>query len=323
MTSDDTASLRKRYKALRKAVLARTPFVRRSRHLRIMGRMEKYLRRLWREEHEKNGAISSLFFAPMSPAAAVECSLNAPVKGHAVDELALFVTHAADPAIKAHVVHHIDVLLNEGIAVLLVVNTDMEPSALDIPVGLTARLHGCLIRANTGYDFAAWAHAHTLVQADSIRRRLYLINDSIIGPLDHPAYRILLQRIRTSKADLVGLTANPDPHEHLQSFYLVFQERLLHSPIFDAFMRSIVNMPTKQLVIDCYEVWLDPYLERCGFRSEAIFPSISTEQHPDRNDTIHRWMELVDAGFPFIKSQVLNDPVQAAAARRLFPSHCR
>jgi hypothetical protein len=321
MKDENTVSFRKRYKNFRKTVLSFMPFVRRSRHERIIGRTERYLHRRYQEEHAKNEALSALFFSPAPLAPTAKCRLRVEMNDGVVDELALFVTHATSKTLKPHVIDHVNALIDEGIAVVLIANSDANLHAPDIGPDLAARLHGCLIRENIGYDFAAWAHAYALIEPDCIRQRLYMINDSIIGPLDRGAYRILLQRIRSSQAHIVGLTSNPDPHDHLQSFYLTVQGQLLHSEVFEAFMRSIVNMPSKQLVIDCYEIWLSPFMKRKGFRSAAIFPNLTTEQQSDRNDTVHRWAQLIEVGFPFIKSMVLKDPVQAEAARRFLPPH--
>jgi hypothetical protein len=314
--ASDKVSLRRRYKAFRKRLLEYTPFIKRSRHERIVARINKHLDYV----RATNEGMGSLFFTPPPLAATAPCEVRVPVQRVATDELCLFVTHAASPDLKPHVVDHIDALVEGGVAVLLIANTDLDPAALRIPPELAARLYGCAIRKNVGFDFAAWAHGYCLIDPSCVRKRLYLINDSIIGPLDRQAYALLLQRIRASPADAVGMTANPDPHDHLQSYYLVFNERLLHSATCHAFMHGVVNMPMKQNVIDCYEIWLSRFLEQQGFRIAAIFPKLSTQPPPNRNDTLCSWSQLLDLGFPFVKSMVLKDPLEGEAARARVPA---
>jgi lipopolysaccharide biosynthesis protein len=307
--------LRARYKALRKKILSFTPFIRRSRHERALHRIDKYLQ-LERKAHE---ALGYLFFSSPSLASTAKCDIRGPLLDSAVDELCLFVTHASAPQLKAHVVDHVEALLDSNVAVILVANTDLDPGMLRIPQSLAARLSGCVIRANTGYDFAAWSHVYSLIDPALVRQRLYLVNDSIVGPLDRAAYANLIAGVRRSRADLVGLTCNPDPHEHLQSFYLVFNRQLLRSSVFDSFMRTVVNMPRKESVVTCYELWLTPYLVRSGFSAEALFPNISVYGPPTRNDTLSHWKELVEAGFPFIKSAVLIESSEGDEARKMLP----
>jgi hypothetical protein len=290
------------------------PFIRRSRHERIVARVDRYLRL----ERKSNETFGFLFFAPPARADSAQHTVRVPFRSPMTDELCIFVTHAAGPELKTHVVDHVMALCDVGVEVLLVVNTDLESGVIDIPEPMQSRLYGCMIRQNVGFDFAAWAHAYSMIDATAVRR-LYLINDSIVGPLDDEAYRLLLRRIRESSADFLGLTCNPDSHEHLQSFYLVFNERLLRSQIFDRFMRNVVNMPTKQTVVDTYEIWLTPFLARQGFKGEAMFPNLSREPAPRRDETLYNWRQLMTAGFPFVKAKVLTESPDADEARRLLP----
>jgi hypothetical protein len=314
------SSLRTRYKALRKKVLAYTPFVRRRRHDRIVAKLWQLVKEETDRGLRQKEALGFLFLARPPLASTARIVTRIPPVSATTEELCLFVTHAAGADLKPHVADHVEALLDAGIQVVLITNTDLDPSSLRIPPALAARLWGCLIRENVGYDFGAWAHAYGLIDAKSIRRRLYLVNDSIIGPLDLVAYRKLLQRIRESTADLIGLTCNPDPREHLQSYYLVINEHLLRAPVFDEFMGTVVNMPTKQNVIDCYEICLTAFLERKGFVAAAMFPNLCYEKHLHRNDTVWKWRELMQCGFPFVKSGVLAQSAMADEARRLLPA---
>jgi lipopolysaccharide biosynthesis protein len=316
----DSTSLRVRYRTFRKKLVSFTPFVKRHRHEKILARLTDRLNRELERERGAKEQLAYLFLDRPPLAAAARILLRAPLTTAATDELCLFVTHAPHADIKPHVVDHVESLLDAGIPVVLIINTDLDLAAVRIPLALAARLHGCIVRENVGYDFGAWAHAYGLIGARAVRLRLYLINDSIIGPLDREAYRTLLARIRASRADFVGLTTNPEPRDHLQSYFLVFNEPLLHAAVFDEAMRSIVNLPSKELVIDCYEVRLTSWLERAGFHREAMFPHLRTDPQLSRNDTIWSWRQLLDTGFPFVKSGVLGYAELSDEARRVIPA---
>ena len=307
---------RARYKALRKKLLSRMPFVRRSRHERALASVNKFVQ-IERRAHE---AMGYLFFSWPQFASTAHFEVRIPLLNTSTDELCLFATHASGTELKPHVVDHLEALLEANVAVILIANTDLDPAVLSIPAHLVERLHGCIIRQNVGYDFGAWAHAYSLIDPTLVKRRLYLINDSIVGPLDRAAYTRLLQRIRQSQADLVGLTSHPDPHDHLQSYYLVVNERLLHSELFGSFMLRVVNMPQKECVIDCYELWLTPFLQRHGFEVRAMFPNLASDSPLMRNDTLWHWRALIELGFPFVKSAVLTASNTAEEARRLLPA---
>jgi SAM-dependent methyltransferase len=122
------------------------------------------------------------------------------------------------------------------------------------------------VRENLGFDFAAWAHGLTLCAAPGLTR-LYLVNDSIVGPLDCGAFAALVERVRKSSADVVGLTENTRPLPHLQRF---FSSSSAHARW---------PLPTKEQVIDVYETRLTERLRRAGLATEALFPSIQADEH--------------------------------------------
>ena len=63
-------------------------------------------------------------------------------------ELALFVTYSADGWLKSHVLHYVESLRREGIAVALIVNTDMAWTFRN--ADLLSRVDGLFVRQNKG-----------------------------------------------------------------------------------------------------------------------------------------------------------------------------
>lgn len=242
-----------------------------------------------------------------------------PVRHAAADELCLFVSFASDPKLKPHVIDHVLALREKNIAVTLVINTELPADLFEIPNELMESLNGCFIRENLGFDFGAWAHGFSLLRPEIYGKRLYLVNDSIVGPLNRAAFNNTIAGVRSSTADLIGLTENYKPCLHLQSFFLVFNERLLRSKELATFMGGVLNLPNKEAVIECYETQLTPFLRRAGYRCEVLFPNtaaaIGFGNEPTRN-----WKSLIERGFPFIKASVLRRQHGDADLARLVPS---
>jgi hypothetical protein len=292
------------FRRLRKAVKARLPYVRR-REYRILS-----------ERHE---ALIAAFTTGARAATEAKVAMLKAADPSLAGEICLFATFAPAPGLKPHVPAHVESLAGAGFAVVLVVNTDLDPGGLRLDPALLDRLAGCIVRENVGFDFAAWGHAYSLGQGFPRCTRLLLANDSVIGPLSGPAFDALIGRLRASSADMVGLTENRMPHRHLQSYFLAFGPRALAS---DAFRRALLGMrslPTKELVIDAYETSLTMQLEHIGLRAEALFPPLYDEPRSG-DDTTARWRELVDAGFPFVKASLLRDPRHAEAVRAVVPA---
>jgi lipopolysaccharide biosynthesis protein len=206
--------------------------------------------------------------------------------------------------------------------VVLIINTDHHASEFKLKPDFSSRLTGLLVRQNVGFDFAAWGHAFCLLPRGMIRRRLYFVNDSIVGPLDQAAYRTILERIRRSGADMIGLTQNTMPKPHLQSFFLVFNERLFRSQLFTNLMTNMINFPLKNAAIYRYEIQLTSYFQEHGFQCEALFPNMA-QDNLLTNDTFYRWAQLIENGFPFIKGEVLRRASESADVNRLVPGKYR
>jgi hypothetical protein len=266
-------------------------------------------------------AVSDHLLALPSLAATAPITAKIPVQAAGATEVCLFVSFAPEPKLKPHVIDHIRALSTHGIAVVLVVNTAHSSDQFSLEPDFAACLAGCLIRANSGFDFAAWAHAYSLLGAGPGRKRLYLVNDSIVGPVQPESFTNLLTRIRSATADLLGLTENSMPQPHLQSYFLVVNERLLNSDAFARLMSGIVNIPTKEGVIAQYETQITRFLRAQGFRCEALFPQLTRDPRNKllSNDTINDWARLVELGFPFVKAEVLRTLQKTPEAVRLIP----
>jgi lipopolysaccharide biosynthesis protein len=139
------------------------------------------------------------------------------------------------------------------------------------PASETALKKNCervIVRENIGLDFAMWQRG--LAEYDwSQFDELLLTNSSIIGPLQPLAP--LWARPEIAECDFWGLTDNNELQQHLQSYFLVFRQRVLHSARFRDFWRAVLPYKNKSLVIFSYELGLSNWLEEGGFVSRALF----------------------------------------------------
>jgi lipopolysaccharide biosynthesis protein len=296
------------FRRVRKAVKAHLFYVRR-REFRILS-----------ERHE---ALIAAFTVDSRLATDAEVVLLKAPEASLAGEICLFVTHATTTELKPHVRAHLESLADAGFAVVLIANTDLDRRSLRIDSALLARLAGCLVRENVGFDFAAWGHAYSLGKGLPHCSRLLLVNDSVVGPLSKSSFTALIERLRRTDADMVGLTENRTPRRHLQSYFLAFGPRALASEAFRRAFLGLRSLPTKELVIDAYETSLTRQLERSGLSAVALFPPLYDEPRSG-DDTTTRWRELIDAGFPFVKASLLrssrhSDDVRAAVPGNLLP----
>jgi lipopolysaccharide biosynthesis protein len=261
-------------------------------------------RRVFRNLQRKYDGLADAVLAHATGAGEAPLQARQPAPPGLAGEVCLFVTHAPRPTLKSHVAHHIDHLLRAGVQVVLIVNTDLPLDAIEVDPALQRRLAGLYVRANRGFDFGAWAHVLRQCERGGWQR-LYLVNDSMVGPLAPAAFDAMMARIRASTADFQGLTENPEPIPHLQSFFLVLGPRVLASALFARFVHGVLDFGDKGQVVEVYEIRLTRALRAAGFSGEPVF---SLRRADGLLLDLHgRWQLLVEAGFPYVKTRVLQD----------------
>jgi lipopolysaccharide biosynthesis protein len=168
-------------------------------------------------------------------------------------------------------------------------------------------LSGLYVRENKGFDFGAWGHLYSIMPAGLDISRLYLVNDSMIGPLNSVMFDKLVKKIRSSAADMLGLIANTKPVFHLQSFFLVFNQPILKDARFQSFFKTLWSLPTKEMVIDFYEIRLTQLMKDLGYVAEPLY-FLDSVKHQKTDAAIHRLEELLEIDFPYVKASMANKP---------------
>ncbi|QDC38071.1 glycosyltransferase [Sphingobium fuliginis] len=212
-------------------------------------------------------------------------------------EAAVLVTHAPAGRLKPHVLPHMELLRSNGISVLLVAVVDrpLELTATEI-----AAATGIIVRDNAGYDFGAWAHALKIEPALFGASLLLITNDSIIPTANSSAFRTMIERIRRSTADVVGLTASHEYGWHISSYFLALKPKALSSWAFQHFVRDIKYLGDKDEVIRTYEVPFAAKMQGAGLKVEAIYTGAFSS-----NPTLFSWRELIAQDFPYVKLLLL------------------
>jgi len=218
-------------------------------------------------------------------------------------EIALLVTHSRTGRIKPHVLPYAQALKAAGLGVFLIATVDRP---VDLPVDLIELVDAVMVRRNQGYDFGAWAHALKLHPRLFGARTLYLVNDSVLPASDPARIAAIVDRVRASGADLVGLTESHEWRWHIQSYFLAIKPRLLSSRPFHGFMDDVRLLTRKDHVIRAYEVRLAELAEQTGFDVEILYPSATAI-----NPTLFGWHGLVEAGMPFVKLLLLRGQFDA------------
>ena len=130
--------------------------------------------------------------------------------------------------------------------------------------GLVDRL---ICRENVGYDFGSWREGFESITVDQCDE-IAFINDSCYGPCRNP--ELMLSSGRELKADLWGATISRQFRPHVQSFFMVFGERLIKSGFANRFWRSVEPLSSKKAIISAYELGLSELVVSEGYTIGAV-----------------------------------------------------
>jgi glycosyltransferase involved in cell wall biosynthesis len=212
---------------------------------------------------------------------------------------AIFVTHSESGLLRGDVINYLAALNKNSVSIILVIASDQARNY--VPVAISALCTAVVIRENIGFDFAAWSHTLQIIPELLNAQSLYLLNDSVVGPLCERDFTLLLQSLEARDADIVGLTENEFQCPHLQTYFLRLNSRVLSSVYFAKYVLEIVNLGTKEQVINLYEIPFTSRMKSGGFTCEAL----ATNRLARSDLTIFHWQELIALGIPFVKRSLL------------------
>lgn len=165
-----------------------------------------------------------------------------------------------------------------------------------------------IVRDNAGLDFGSWAEGFAKHRR-AIRGRLLLANDSVYGPIGSLA--TALDRLTGMPADFYGMVESLEPSPHLQSWFLLFEPRVVASDEFTAILSQPFSRMSKRQIIRNGEIALSRRLAAAGFRYEALFRNARSALMNPRfaaNPMLLFWRELlVSERVPFLKVELLRD----------------
>ena len=219
-------------------------------------------------------------------------------------DVCVVVIFSAHGQISGHVSRSLRAYKAAEYAVIAVVQTDGLECKLEVAL---CDCEGILLRANHGWDFAAWATALAVFPDLWSASSLILTNDSIYGPVATENLGNILQRVRRSVKDVVALTDSYQVRRHMMSYFTaITQSGLAHPAIRGFWGATVRSLRDKDRVIALYELTSIDRLSAKGATFEVLFETARTDSVA-RNPTLSSWRDLLARGFPFVKVQALRD----------------
>ena len=159
-----------------------------------------------------------------------------------------------------HVLYLLEHIKHIYSRIIIISNSKLNEQQAATLAGLS---HSVIERKNTGFDFGAWKE--TLLQEGWENLEHYdsvtLMNDTCFGPVFdmEQTYKAMEER----QYDFWGMTVHPTTRhgmpgnnwaipEHLQSYFLCFNKKVVASKTFQKFWHKVKNMRKVNYVIQKY-----------------------------------------------------------------------
>jgi len=174
-------------------------------------------------------------------------------------------------------------------------------------------LHNQFIqRENRGFDFAAWHDGLLKIGWEELKNYdlVTLMNDTCFGPI-YPLEPIY-EKMDAKKIDFWGMTnhikttsgmpkTNGPIPEHMQSYFMVFDKKVVRSRVFRNFWDNIKNYDKVESVIQQYETQLTSLLKNNNFKYEVIFDAKKHNVPGVYDFSVFRPLLAIEKGVPFLK----------------------
>ncbi len=231
-----------------------------------------------------------------------------PKKDSSVRRLAIFASYDKNEVINDYVVYYLKEL-NKVSDVIFVADNPLKEEGREKIRPFTAHI---IAEKHGEYDFGSYKRGYLWAKETGLLSnydQLIYCNDSVFGPI-HPFDPIFSKMERRQATDFWGMftikekspaETNLRKKTHAQSYFIVFNSKVVSSEIFSNFMHNITKLQSKSAIIENYEVGLSQMLINSGFQCDGYMSSSANE--PRKKHA----MKIIKDGFPFLKKSLFND----------------
>ncbi|MFQ3574300.1 MAG: rhamnan synthesis F family protein [Thermodesulfovibrionales bacterium] len=237
------------------------------------------------------------------------------------DTLCIFAHYDCFNVVDDYVVYYLTQIYSIGAEIIFVTTcSDLAESEIKKIKGICSLI---IIRKNVGIDFGSWKTGLSCAGDIGSYKRIIIANDSVYGPFFDIGK--IINEMDGRGLDIWGITDSWEFCWHLQSYFIVFNQRVITSTFFKDFWENEVRyLRKKLLVIKNYELGLSQRALREGFVLSSYceyrkviskslkkyrklpFYNILTEK--PLNPSHFLWKPLIqDFGCPFLKVELMRD----------------
>lgn len=213
--------------------------------------------------------------------------------------LFLFASYDKDNCVDFMLVHYLNALSKLG-DIVFIMDNPLTPDELEkiteIPnvLYVSAEHHG-------EYDFGSYKLAYQWAQKNHLLAKydwVYLVNDSVLGPLFDLGP--VLEKLESNGTDVIGMSQfyREDILPHIQSWFIGLRGHVATANYVEKFMNNIRKLPSKELIVQKYEIGLSQMLYKHGH----VFSAVSGTAL----DLSQQFYKAIAVGIPFLKKRIMH-----------------
>ncbi len=168
---------------------------------------------------------------------------------HNFKQLCLISHFSQHNKIDDYVVYMIQELYKQKFDIVLV-STSKNLNSIEIHK-VSKYLKLMIVKNNAGYDFVSWKTALSRIPNYNNYEQIIHMNDSVFFPL-YPLNKMFNQ-MKKEKIDFWGLGDSYNAGYYIQSFFWVFNKKMVTSSLYKTFWNDCIDLKDKGLIIKNYE----------------------------------------------------------------------
>ena len=147
------------------------------------------------------------------------------------------------------------------------------------------------------------------------RPLLILANDSTIPLAD--SFAPLLADMQQKEADIYGITANIDGTYHIQSYFMILNEKAYTNPNFAQYLNNVKKEKDGLTVAYRYEVPFTQYMQNLGYKTATYIPYESLQHLPLNDKNCYPLTLISQYNMPLLKMRTFTNRLTVQEPRRL------
>jgi len=181
-----------------------------------------------------------------------------------MNNYAIFSHFNPNCRVEHYVLTYISALAKNGYNVIFVSTSRIQNDELSFLEKICKKV---IMKKNTGFDFYSWKVGYKYISKKQIDKLIFC-NDSCY--VSKNRLTSVLKKLSATSKDLCCITESYDYKHHLQSYFIFYSKKIVHSKEFKLFVDRIEEHSDRKKVVSKYELQFMNFFKSRGFKTSVL-----------------------------------------------------